>query len=142
VRLLYHPITNFDKARETHMATATISHKPAPRVARAGRREHFFFSVVSCLVLIGVCVGFARTYFLAGFFRAKLPSLMVHIHGALFTLWIGLLVAQVVLVAKGRRDWHMRLGKVGMFIALLMVITGFATLIGAIKRRFVPPTVL
>lgn len=124
------------------MATATISQKPAQRVARAERQEHWFFIVVACLVLIGVFVGFARTYFLAGFLRAKLPSLMVHIHGALFTLWIGLLVAQVALVARGHRNWHMRLGKVGMFIAPLMVITGFATLIGAIKRRFVPPAVL
>ena len=124
------------------MTTATISQKPAPLVARAAWHEHLFFSVVACLVLIGVFVGFARTYFLAGFFRAKLPSLMVHIHGALFTLWIALLVAQVALVARGHREWHMRLGKVGMFIAPLMLITGFATLIGAIKRRFVPPTVL
>jgi hypothetical protein len=36
----------------------------------------------------------------------------------------------------------MRLGIAGMFLAPLMVITGFATLIAAIKRRFVPPPVL
>ena len=63
-------------------------------------------------------------------------------HGALFTLWIALLVAQVALVASRRTRWHMRLGIAGMFLAPLMVITGFATLIGAIKRRFVPPPVL
>jgi uncharacterized membrane protein YozB (DUF420 family) len=67
---------------------------------------------------------------------------MVHVHGALFTLWIALLVAQVALVASRRTSWHMRLGIAGMFLAPLMVITGFATLIGAIKRRFVPPFVL
>ncbi len=37
--------------------------------------------------LIAVFVGFARTYFLAGMFRAPLPNLLVHIHGAAFTLW-------------------------------------------------------
>jgi hypothetical protein len=36
----------------------------------------------------------------------------------------------------------MRLGIAGMFLAPLMVITGFATLIAAIKRRFAPPPVL
>ena len=36
----------------------------------------------------------------------------------------------------------MRLGIAGMFLAPLMVITGFATLIGSIRRGFVPPPVL
>ena len=94
------------------------------------------------LALIAVTVGFARTYFLAGAFWAKLPSLIVHVHGALFTLWIALLVAQVALVASRRTGWHMRLGIAGMFLAPLMVITGFATLIGAIKRGFVPAPIL
>jgi len=122
------------------MATAAVSQTKHPE--RAGQRDRLFFSGIALLVLIAVLVGFARTYFLAGAFWAKLPSAMVHLHGVLFTLWIALLVAQVALVARRHTRWHMRLGIVGMFLAPLMVITGFATLIGAIKRRFVPPLVL
>ena len=122
------------------MATAALSQTKHP--PRAGRPERLFFSGMALLVLIAVAVGFARTYFLAGVFRAKLPSVMVHVHGALFTLWIALLVAQVALVAKGRTRWHMRLGIAGMILPPLMVVTGFATLIGAIRRRFAPPPVL
>jgi len=122
------------------MATAAVSQTKHPE--RAGQRDRLFFSGIALLVLIAVSVGFARTYFLAGAFWAKLPSAMVHVHGALFTLWIALLVAQVVLVASRRIRWHMRLGIAGMLLAPLMVITGFATLIAAIKRRFVPPPVL
>jgi hypothetical protein len=122
------------------MATAAVSQTPHPE--RAGQQDRLFFSGIALLVLIAVSVGFARTYFLAGALWAKLPSVMVHVHGALFTLWIALLVAQVALVASRRTHWHMRLGITGMFLAPLMVITGFATLIAAIKRRFVPPPVL
>jgi len=122
------------------MATATISQTKHPE--RAWQRDRLFFSGIALLVLIAVAVGFARTYFLAGVFRAKLPSVIVHIHGALFTLWIALLVAQVVLVASRHTAWHMRLGIAGMVLAPLMVIAGFATLIGSIRRGFVPLPVL
>jgi hypothetical protein len=122
------------------MATAAVSQTTHPE--RAGQQDRLFFSGIALLVLIAVSVGFARTYFLAGALWAKLPSVMVHVHGALFTLWIALLVAQVGLVASRRTRWHMRLGVAGMFLAPLMVITGFATLIAAIKRRFVPLPVL
>jgi len=122
------------------MGTSAVSQGKHPE--RAGQRDRLFFSGIALLVLIAVAVGFARTYFLAGMFWAKLPSLMVHIHGALFTLWIGLLVAQVALIAGHRPRWHMRLGIAGMFLAPLMLVIGFATLIAAIKRGFAPPPVV
>ena len=122
------------------MATAAVSQ--TKHRERTGQQDRLFFSGIALLVLTAVSVGFARTYFLAGVFWAKLANIMVHVHGALFTLWIALLVAQVALVARRRTRWHMRLGIAGMFWAPLMVITGFATLIAAIKRGFVPPPVL
>lgn len=122
------------------MATTAVSQTKYSDSTR--QRDRLFFSGMAVLVLIAVSVGFARTYFLAGVFWAKLPNVMVHVHGALFTLWIALLVAQVTLVASGRTRWHMRLGIAGMVLAPLMVITGFATLIAAIKRGFVPPPLL
>ena len=122
------------------MATAAISQTKHPE--RGGQRDRLFFTGIALLVLIAVLVGFARTYFLAGVFWAKLPSAVVHVHGVLFTLWIALLVAQVALVASRRTPWHMRLGIAGMVLAPLLVITGFATLIGGIKRRFAPAFVL
>jgi len=122
------------------MSTTAVSQ--TKHQERAGQEDRLFFSGIALLVLIAVLVGFARTYFLAGLFWAKLPSVMVHLHGALFTLWIALLVAQVALVVRRRTPWHMRLGIAGTVLAPLMVITGFATLIGGIRRRFVPPFVL
>ncbi len=109
---------------------------------RTGPTMRLFFPGIALFVAIAVIGGFARTYFLAGMFWAKLPSAIVHVHGALFTLWIALLVAQVALITAHRPRWHMRLGIAGMFLAPLMLVVGFATLIAAIKRGFAPPPVL
>ena len=76
------------------------------------------------LILATVFVGFARTYFLAGLFRAPLPNLLIHIHGAVFTGWILLLAVQTGLVSTHRVDIHKRLGLVGFGLACAMVVLG------------------
>jgi hypothetical protein len=45
------------------------------------RFEHFVFSGMALLILAFVFVGFSRTYYLAGIFKAPLPNLLVQIHG-------------------------------------------------------------
>ena len=47
--------------------------------------DNVFFPGVAVLILAAVFLGFARTYYLAGVFRAPLPNLLVHIHGAVFS---------------------------------------------------------
>jgi hypothetical protein len=93
---------------------------------------------MALLILVFVFIGFARTYYLTGVFLAKLPSPLVHLHGALFSCWILLLIAQIILVSAGRVGWHMRLGIFGMVLAALMVLVGFATIIGAVRRHSAP----
>lgn len=66
------------------MTTAAVSQ--GKYAERTGQRDRLFFAGIALLVLIAVVAGFARTYFLAGGFWARLPSVMVHVHGALFTL--------------------------------------------------------
>jgi FtsH-binding integral membrane protein len=90
-----------------------------------GRRfDHLFFLSMAALMLITVFVGFAPTYYLAGVFHAPLPSFIVHVHGAVFSSWILLLLTQTSLVSAGRVDIHRRLGIAGFFLACLMVIVG------------------
>jgi hypothetical protein len=112
------------------MTTATV--RPLRKHA-----DDYFFAVMVILILGTVFIGFAHTYYLAGVFRAKLPSPLVHVHGALFSCWILLLVAQVTLVFAGRVSWHKRLGIFGMILAGLMVLVGFATLVAAVRRHAV-----
>ncbi|MHB8677930.1 MAG: hypothetical protein ACYDCE_15915, partial [Candidatus Acidiferrales bacterium] len=93
----------------TVVTGASDTKKLPAKLTRAGanrRFEHLFFSGMSLVILAVVFRGFARTYFLAGVFRAPLPSILVHIHGAAFTCWILLLVAQTSLVSAGRVDIH------------------------------------
>jgi hypothetical protein len=88
------------------------------------RFEHFFFSGMAFLILAGVFVGFARSYYLAGVFKAPWPNLLVHIHGAVFALWMVLLITQTSLVAADRVDIHRCLGLLCFGLACLVVILG------------------
>jgi len=88
------------------------------------RLDDLFFSGMAGVALVAVLVGFARTYFLAGLFRAPLPNLLVHIHGAAFTSWIVLLITQISLVTARRVDLHRRLGQLGFALAVLMIVLG------------------
>ncbi len=76
------------------------------------------------MIRVSVFVGFARTYFLAGVFNAPLPNRLIHVHGAVFTLWIVMLIVQTSLVTAGRVDLHRRFGLIGFGLALLMVVLG------------------
>jgi FtsH-binding integral membrane protein len=79
---------------------------------------------MALLMMATVFVGFAHTYYLAGLFHAPLPSRIIHVHGALFSCWILLLVTQTSLVSAGRVDIHRRLGIAGFLLACLMVVVG------------------
>ena len=120
------------------MSTFTL---PANRVRAIppGRRyDNFFFSVMALLILATVFVGFARTYFLAGVFRAPLPNLLIHIHGAVFSAWIVLLIAQISLATAGRVDIHRKLGMWGLGLACLMVVLGVLAATDSCRAVFRP----
>jgi hypothetical protein len=96
-----------------------------PVTALPGRRfDHIFFSGVAVLMLATVFVGFAPSYYLAGVFRAPLPSPIIHLHGAVFSCWILLLITQTSLVSASRVDVHRRLGIAGFLLACLMIVVG------------------
>ena len=115
-----------------------VAIKPATPV-RGCRFDHLFFSSMALLMLATVFLGFARTYYLAGIFRAPLPSLIIHLHGAAFTGWILLLVTQTSLVSAGRVHIHRRLGIAGFLWACLMVILGVLAATDSLARNSGPP---
>jgi hypothetical protein len=80
-------------------------------------------------VALVVLVGFARTYYLRSqYFGQGLP-LYLHVHGAVFTAWIALLVVQTMLVATRRTPLHRIVGWVGAGLAALVMIVGVTTAI-------------
>jgi hypothetical protein len=99
------------------------------------RYDNLFSSGMAAVALVVVLIGFARMYFLAGLFRAPLPNLLVHIHGAAFTLWIILFITQISLVTARRVDLHRRLGPLGFVLAILMIVLGTLTASDRLARH-------
>jgi hypothetical protein len=82
--------------------------------------------MVMVLMLVAVvAIGFGPTYYGAGVFRAPLPSPIVHLHGAVFSLWMVLLIVQTGLVSARKVKWHRNLGMGGFVLAALMVVAAF-----------------
>ena len=102
--------------------------------AERAQRERLFFSGMAVAFAVVIFVGFAPTYYLRTLYdRPALPSL-VHLHGALFSAWILLLVVQTRLVAMKRTDLHRLLGIAGGALAVLMLVVGYLVAIRAARR--------
>jgi hypothetical protein len=111
--------------------------RPSRPAATAATRQwdHVFFAAMSIIIASVFFVGFARTYYLAGIFHAKpLPAPIVHVHGALFTSWILLLVAQTSLASAGRTNLHRKLGLAGLVLAPLLVVLGLSVAVEMLVR--------
>ena len=123
------------------MATAARpSSVPTSKTRLPDRQfDHLFFSAVALLLAAAVFIGFARTYYLAGVFRAPLPSLIIHLHGAAFSIWIMLFVTQTALVSARRVDVHRRLGIAAFCWACLMILLGLLAATDALARGAGPP---
>jgi hypothetical protein len=102
------------------------------------RTDDYFFTGMSLLILGTVFLGFAHTYYLAGTVHARLPNILVHIHGAIFSCWILLLIAQTTLVSVGKIGWHKRLGILGAVLACLVVVFGVLLIVDTIRRHHIP----
>ncbi len=110
------------------------------------RRERIFYTGMAVAVAATVFAGFSRTYYLKPYFGAPPLTLLLHLHGIVFTSWLVLYLTQTVLVAAKRIDVHRRLGIIGAVIAVLMVVVGATTAIirakqGATPAAGIPPLV-
>lgn len=116
------------------MQTVSEARVPVPRNLAGRRYDKVFFGFMVILLLLIVFVGFARSYYLAGVFRAPLPAPILHIHGALNTSWMLLLAVQAFLVSAKKIKWHMTLGIAGFSLAVVMVAVGFVVSANQLHR--------
>lgn len=92
-------------------------------MTNSNQRRHTFYVAMACLVALLALIGFSRRYILplaAGTFDA--PAI-VRFHGIITFLWIALLVAQVMLAAKGRITAHRNFGMAGIALGTLVIYT-------------------
>lgn len=109
-----------------------ISEKAA---ARAREKRFYLFSGILFVVL--VVIGFSKNYYLRPLFpdMGPLYSNMVRFHGVVMTAWILLFAAQTWLVSTKRVKLHMKLGWVGVGLAVLVLTTGYAVSVGALEHQ-------
>ena len=99
------------------------------------RRDRAFYIAMSLAAIVSVFAGFARTYFLRSRFSPNTLPFYVHVHGAAFTTWIALFVAQTVLIASRRTDVHRKVGWVAAALAALMIPIALTTAVISGQRN-------
>ena len=102
-------------------------------------RDDMFFSAMAILMLGIVFLGFARTYFLAGVYHTHVRSVLIQVHGAVFTTWLLLLITQTALVTRRQIAIHRKLGVFGAFLIIAMVGLGITAATDSMARGFTPP---
>ena len=110
-----------------------IADLPGRRSSR--RAEHIFYVGMSVAVIAIAFIGFAKSWFLRPYFDNPQPLVAtVRIHGAAFTAWVLLLLAQTTLVAAHRTDMHRKLGWLGAALAVFMVAIAIKAAIFSVHR--------
>jgi hypothetical protein len=105
-------------------------------------RNRAFFITMAVLLGIAVFAGFARSYYLRPLFVTGPLSPLLQVHGAIFSAWMLLFVAQAALLRSGRRTLHRQLGMIGGVLALAMVVVGFHTGVVRAATSANPPRLL
>ncbi len=95
--------------------------------------HHRLYNVGAWAVAATVLLGFAKTYYLKAVFGTPTLSPLLHLHGLVMSLWFGLFLVQVRLVANRRLDLHRQLGLLGAFLAAAVLVLGTATAITAAR---------
>ncbi|MEO8453539.1 MAG: hypothetical protein ABI454_00115 [Sphingomicrobium sp.] len=119
---------------------ATIAASPADRKTS----ERKFYSRMALFLVFLVLLGFGPSFYL----RNIVPSyprpnptlpLAVILHGSVFTLWMAAIVAQTQLIAARKHEIHMRLGRLTMILAVLMIPVMYLTAVWQVARSNQPP---
>ncbi len=113
------------------MTTTIEGARPRAEVGRA------FYLVWSLAMVAIFLAGFSQTV-PGDFAPAPGLPLLLHVHGAVFTCWVVLMIAQPALVTAGDIRRHRQLGIAGAVLAGAMVIMGVAATLFSIGHHRVP----
>jgi len=89
----------------------------------SARDDRAAYAVWLGVLWVGMIAGFGVDF--PRYFAEKPPApMIVNLHGAVFTVWMLILTAQVMLVMKDRVRWHMKMGWFAAGWACLMGVVG------------------
>jgi hypothetical protein len=108
------------------MATSTLD-------AATRRRLGTFYVWMAAICAVIAFGGFAPTYWLQVPAGTFIGPPLIHVHAALFSAFILLLVSQTVLAARGELQHHRAWGLVGVSLATAMVVMGLAVAVLTLK---------
>src|SRR5215207_3087326 len=95
-----------------------------PGVAVRHRGRPRFYTALSTFMIGIVVVGFWPSYF-GPMVRGQMARpAVIQAHGLVFVGWMALLMAQVVLAARGRIQLHRKVGQYGIVYGWLVVAMG------------------
>src|SRR4051812_7452389 len=106
--------------------------------------ERKFYSRMALFLVFLVLLGFAPSFYLRGIvpsYPRPNPTLppAVLLHGSVFTLWMAAIVAQTQLISARNHAIHMRLGKLTVLLAILMIPVMCLTAVWQVARANQPP---
>src|SRR3954467_6076078 len=112
----------------------------------AGRKasERKFYSRMALFLVALVLLGFGPSFYLRNIVPAyprpnpTLPPAVI-LHGSVFTLWMLAIVAQTQLISARKHAVHMRLGKLTVLLAILMIPVMYLTAVWQVARANQPP---
>lgn len=103
-------------------------------------RDRAFYTAMAIIATLIVFAGFAPSFFLAMANPGARPLAPIyHFHGAVFTLWMAFFILQNVLIWKGNRMLHMRLGQFGAVLGCFMIVMAFWVTLHATREGFGGP---
>jgi hypothetical protein len=98
--------------------------RPAARRRRPPKKLHAYFIIFTAVFGLFVLAGFTRSFFIPVTSGTFSRPPVVHIHGAIFFGWTGLLLLQALLASTGKLRLHRKIGSGAAWLVAPMVILG------------------
>jgi hypothetical protein len=99
-----------------------------------------FYLLVTFALAAFVIVGFSKSYYLKIFSGLPPLTMVLHLHAVVFTVWLGLFIAQAWLVAVHRVDLHRKLGIASAIFAAVVFAVGVLSVLQTTLSDHVSPT--
>ncbi|MET0281993.1 MAG: hypothetical protein ABW278_12850 [Steroidobacteraceae bacterium] len=109
-------------------------------VAIPAARDRAFFTGMAVVAALVVFIGFAPSFFLTvANPQARPLEPIYHFHGAMFSAWMAFFIVQNLLIARGNRVLHVKLGIFGGLLGCAMIVMAFWVTLHATRSGFGGP---